>query len=58
MNEPGKRSLVFVDSHGWPVEGLKGKPITTIIRKLLHTKSIMTYGKWKKLGGCKIVKET
>lgn len=32
--------MVFIDKYGWPVEKIKGKPITTFIRLLIHTRKI------------------
>jgi len=45
--EPVK--LVFLDRLGWPVEGVKGKPILNFLRLLIHTRSIITNAQWIKL---------
>ncbi len=29
--------MTFIDKDGWPVETIKGRPITNLIRILLHT---------------------
>ncbi len=36
----------FLDRDGWPVERIKGRPITNLIRLVLHARR---YDKW---GGC------
>lgn len=41
--------MVFVDKYGWPVERIKGRPVTNCIQLLLHTRSIMR-GKWDGYG--------
>ena len=46
--------LVFVDKNGYPVEGIIGKPITTFLRRLIHTRKICRYSTWLKNGGCRI----
>ena len=30
------------DKHGWPVERIKGRPITNLIRVILHTNIYQT----------------
>ena len=35
----------FLDKNGWPIERIKGRPITNFIRILLHTRKITT--DWK-----------
>jgi hypothetical protein len=30
-------SMIFRDKYGWPVERIIGKPITNLVRLLLHT---------------------
>lgn len=37
----------FLDKYGWPVETIKGRPITNFIRLLLHTRKITTTWKVK-----------
>jgi len=35
--------MIFRDKYGWPVEKIKGKPITNFIRLCLHTNIRMTW---------------
>jgi len=35
--------MVFRDRYGWPVERIKGRPITNFIRLLLHTNFAWTF---------------
>ena len=46
--------LLFIGSDGWPVEGIKGRPIRTFIRRLILTRRIMRYQAWIEEGGCEI----
>jgi len=46
--------IVTVAKDGWPLEIIKGKPVTNFIRRLLLTKYKTTYKEWRKKGGCKI----
>ena len=43
--------MVFLDKYNYPVERIIGKPITNIIRLILHTRKVM-FGRWN---GYKIV---
>lgn len=38
--------MQFLDKHGWPVERIKGRRITNLIRLLIHTRKIRR-GKWR-----------
>ncbi len=38
--------MQFLDSHGWPVVTIKGRPIINFIRRILHTRKIKR-GTWK-----------
>jgi len=35
-----KIRINFCDKWGWPVTKIKGKPITNLIRKIIHTRKI------------------
>ncbi len=37
--------MVFLDKLGWPIELIKGRPITNFIRCLIHTRKIVR--KWE-----------
>lgn len=43
-----KDKLIPIDKLGWPVEFIIGKPITNIIRFLLHTRSLKRESKLNK----------
>lgn len=38
--------MQFLDKHDWPVERIRGRPITNLIRLLIHTRKIRR-GKWR-----------
>lgn len=38
-----KQKIWFLDRYDWPVEKIKGRPITNLIRLLLYTKRITTH---------------
>ncbi len=38
--------MTFRDSYGWPVERIRGRPITNLIRLLIHTNLRQTIGQW------------
>jgi hypothetical protein len=46
--------LVFVGRDGWPVERIKGWPITNAIRLLRHARRVVRYETWRKEGGCSL----
>lgn len=33
--------MVFLDSLGWPVERIKGRPVLNALRLLIHTRKIV-----------------
>jgi len=35
-------NLYYLDKFGWPVVTIKGKPITNVIRRLIHIRKITT----------------
>jgi hypothetical protein len=41
--------IVFLDRYGWPVERIKGRPVTNMIRLLLWTRR-MKRGWWTRNG--------
>ena len=43
--------MLCLDKYGWPVTRFKGRPVTNLIRKLIHTRKIVR-GYWD---GYKIV---
>ena len=43
FRDPGTRHWVMRDRNGWPVERIKGRPITNCIRLLLHTSIVRTW---------------
>ena len=46
--------LIFIGRDTWPVAGIIGRPITTFLRRLIHTRKIMRYKNWFKETGIKI----
>ena len=40
--------MVCLDKYGWPVELIGGRPVTNLIRRLLHTRRIITKAEWKR----------
>lgn len=47
--------ILFIDKNGYPVEKIKGRRITNIIRILLHTRSIEKWESYEKRTGIKVV---
>ena len=41
--------MVFLDRYNWPIERIKGRPITNLIRLLLHARRIVR-GSWDGYG--------
>ena len=33
--------MQFLDKYGWPVERIEGRPITSFIRLVLHTRKVV-----------------
>lgn len=56
MNEELKdNAILFLEwKYNFPIESVKGRPISNFIRKLIHTRRIMRYKTWREKGGCKI----
>ena len=52
-----KDKLVFVGRDGWPVEGFKGRPIVTFLRRLFLAKRVIRYKTWRREGGCEIARD-
>lgn len=46
--------IVLIARDGWLLERTKGRPLTNLIRVLLLTRGIATYGTWLKMGRCRI----
>ena len=46
--------IIIVAKDNWPLELIKGKPITNFIRKILLTKYKIKYKDWRAKGGCTI----
>lgn len=46
--------VIRIATDDFPLETIKGKPITNFIRKLLLTKHKITYKEWRRKGGCQI----
>lgn len=44
--------MVCLDSYGWPVETIKGRPFINLLRLLIHTRRIVR-GRWD---GYKVVR--
>ena len=42
MSENPRRFFYYLDMYGWPVERIKGRPFTNVIRLLRHTRYITT----------------
>lgn len=38
--------MVFLDRYGWPVERIRGRWITNLIRLAIHTRSIISNAEW------------
>lgn len=49
-----RNKLLFIAKDGWPIEKFSGRPITTFLRRLIHTRKITTYGNWLRKGGALI----